>query len=67
MISCGGAFCVNGACAGDCGGLTACGGLCAYPDDPHNCGTCGNACDGLCRMGKCMNGSPSEQCGSRTP
>jgi hypothetical protein len=61
----GGAVCVNGACANDCGNLGQCGATCAYPDDPANCGGCGIACDGLCKGGQCMKPqSPAEMCGN---
>jgi hypothetical protein len=35
-------------------GWSSCGSSCEYlTDDPHNCGTCGNSCAGVCAGGSC--------------
>ncbi|MFO0601898.1 MAG: FG-GAP-like repeat-containing protein [Polyangiales bacterium] len=60
-------FCAGGACARDCGALTACGAACVdLRTSPSNCGRCGNACSfanaaavcaaGACGLGACNAG-----------
>lgn len=40
--------------AGGCAASSLCGGKCVdLQKDPHNCGTCGHACDALCTGGAC--------------
>jgi hypothetical protein len=49
---CGAQQCAAGTCVDACPGA-ACGDRCTYPDDPYNCGGCGNVCAWSCVGGTC--------------